>query len=251
MPKGADLGEDPRVIDWVIHLLRTEVFASHPEARDGFDAFLEDAGLGEVSVGRPADATVAVTAKYSMPRPVPLTSAVPARAVPAPSTLPGLPDCRIFQVNQAVSRETYSGFLCAPDEAKGGWLRLAEMQPGDLILHNTDAAIRAVSVVEPMNLDDQRLVSSTSRIRQVREVGAACLRYDGDHLSIADRHEARFLACLVTTVVSDISLPYAVRTYGGYAVAVLPEHLGERPDLADLVIRAWAAGQALLEGDTD
>ena len=71
-PKGSDLGEDPRVIDWVIHLLRTEVFASHPEARDGFDAFLEDAGLGEVRVGRPADATVAVTAKYSTPRLVPL-----------------------------------------------------------------------------------------------------------------------------------------------------------------------------------
>ena len=29
-PQGSDLGEDPRVIDWVIHLLRTEVFAAHP-----------------------------------------------------------------------------------------------------------------------------------------------------------------------------------------------------------------------------
>ena len=125
------------------------------------------------------------------------------------------------------------------------------MQPGDVILHNTDAAIRAVSVVEPMNVDDQRLVSSPPRIRQIREIGAACLRYDGDHLSIADRHEARFLACLVTTVVSDIALPCARVVHGGYAVAVLPEHLGERPDLADLVIKAWAAGQSLLEGDTD
>ena len=249
-PKGSDLGEDPRVIDWVVHLLRTEVFASHPEARDGFDAFIEEAGLGEVGARHPIDATVAVTAKYSMPRSLPLEPTVLARARSAGPTPPGLPDCRVFQVNQAVSRETYSGLLCAPDEGKGGWLRLAEMQPGDVILHNTDATIRAVSVVEPMNVDDQRLVSSPPRIRQIREVVAACLRYDGDHLSIADRHEARFLACLVTTVVSDIALPRA-RWFSGYAVAVLPEHLGERPDLADLVIKAWAAGQSLLESDTD
>ena len=153
-------------------------------------------------------------------------------------------------MNQAVSRETYSGFLCAPDEGKGGWLRLAEMQPGDVILHNTGAAIRAVSVVEPMNVADQRLTSSPPRVRQIREVGAACLRYEGDHLSIADRDETRFLACLVTTVVSDIALPRA-RWFSGYAVAVLPEHLGKRPDLADLVVKSWAAGQALLESDTD
>jgi hypothetical protein len=234
----------------VIHLLRTEVFAAHPGARDGFDAFIEEAGLGEVAVGRPPDAIVAVTAKYSTPRTARLPAAVAARAVTARSTLPELPDCRVFQVNQAVSRETYSGFLCAPDDGKGGWLRLAEMQPGDVILHNTGGAIRAVSVVEPMSVDDQRLVASPSRIRQTREVGAGFLRYDGDHLSIADRPETRFLACLVTTVVSDIALPRA-RWFSGYAVAVLPEHLGKRPDLADLVIRSWAAGQALFEGDTD
>lgn len=84
----------------------------------------------------------------------------------------------------------------------------------------------------------------------MREVVGARLRYDGNHLSIEDRHEIGFLACLVTTVSSDIVLPRA-RWFSGYVVAVLPEHLRKRPDLADLVIKAWAAGQSLLESDTD
>src|SRR5206468_1830264 len=75
----------------------------------------------------------------------------------AATAAPDLPDCRVFQINQGVSRETYSGFLCAPDRRAGGWHLLREMRPCDVILHNVNAKIRAISVVEPMNLDDERL----------------------------------------------------------------------------------------------
>jgi hypothetical protein len=249
-PKGSDLGEDPRVIDWVIHLLRTEVFAAHPKVREGFDAFLDEAGLGEVVSRNPRDATVVVIAKYPAPQPPTRRPAVSGRPGLSSSPPPALPDCRVFQMNQAVSNETYSGFLCAPDESKGGWLRLTEMQPGDVILHNADAKIRAVSVVEPMNVDDRRLVTRGQSIRRTRGVVRACLRYDGDHLSIEDRPEIGFLACLITTVMSNIALRYA-RRFSGYAVEVPPEILRDRPDLADLVIKAWAAGRSSLEDDTD
>jgi|GEM_PF-4990551 len=36
-PLSADLGEDPRVIAWVVRILREETFASHPDVRDAFD----------------------------------------------------------------------------------------------------------------------------------------------------------------------------------------------------------------------
>ena len=117
---------------------------------------------------------------------------------------PALPNCRIFQVNQGVSNETYSGFLCAPDGNRGGWWRLTEMVPGDVILHNRRAKIVAVSVVEPMAPDDERLVSRKARIRQAVEVVGACLRYEGDHLSIDEHPETRFLACLISTVMRDV-----------------------------------------------
>jgi len=164
---------------------------------------------------------------------------------------PDLPDCRVFQINQGVSRETYSGFLCAPDRRAGGWHLLKEMRPCDVILHNVNAKIRAISVVEPMNLDDERLVSRSNRIRRVRRHSAACLEYDGEHLSIDGRQETAFLASLITTVITDLTLPYARRTYGGYAVEVGVKDLTARPDLADGVRKAWVAGQAILDGEDD
>jgi hypothetical protein len=158
----------------------------------------------------------------------------------ATKQLLALPNCRVFQLNQAVSNETHSGFLCAPDGNAGGWRRLTEMEPGDVILHNVKAHIRAVSVVQPMNLEDERLTSRKDRIRLARRVEHACLWYEGEHLSIDDFPATTFLACLIRTVLTDLALPYA-RRFGGYAVEVLPQHLTARPDLADVAMRAWLA----------
>jgi len=59
-----------------------------------------------------------------------------------------------------------------------------------------------------------------------------------------------FLVCLITTVTRDIGLSYA-RRIGGYAVEVLPKRLRDRPDLVDVITRAWGAGQSLLAIETD
>lgn len=158
--------------------------------------------------------------------------------------------CRIFQINQGVSRETHRGFLCAPDGLRAGWSLLKEMQAGDVILHNVKAKIRAISVIEPMNLNDERLVSQSDRIRHIRRRSAACLEYDGEHLSIRAYPAARFLASLIATVITDLALPFA-RRYGGYAIEVFAKDLANRPDLADGVQRARVAWQAMPKVSTE
>jgi hypothetical protein len=150
-----------------------------------------------------------------------------------------MPQHRVYQINQAVSKETYQGFLCAPDGSRGGWRRLLEMQPGDIIFHNDHATIRAVSVVEPMNLDDTRIRSRIDRIWQGKVVGA-CLRYEGHHLSLPDFPVSNFLVCLIRMALTDVAFPYA-RRFGGYAVEVREEDLASRPDLAKAAVRATTA----------
>ncbi|MFN8620630.1 MAG: hypothetical protein U0869_07815 [Chloroflexota bacterium] len=172
----------------------------------------------------------------------------PATRAPAAAAPSGPRGGRVYQINQGVSNETYGGLLCAPDANKGGWNRLREMQPGDVILHNVRARIVAVSVVEPMDIDDPRLVAVRSSIRRPRAAIGACLPYEGDHLTVPGRPETDFLVCLISTVLRDQALATAV-TYSGYAVGVRPDRLAERPDLVRVVGMAHAAAASLVEDD--
>ncbi|MBX3029186.1 MAG: hypothetical protein KF809_03425 [Chloroflexi bacterium] len=187
-PHGNDLGEDPLVIAWVVRVLREDVLAAHPEARDAFDAFIDEAGLGRARFTATADPMVVVADRSSFAAKAASAASVGRRiSVPGgrPTIVEGPRDPRVYQVNQGVSNETCLGILCAPDEPKGGWRLLREMRPGDVVLHNVDAAIRMVSVVEPMDPSDERLATGSVTRPDAPAGGVpAVRRTPPDHLGL-------------------------------------------------------------------
>jgi len=262
-PTGKDLGEDERVITWVIRLLHDEVFATLPEAQSEFLKFLSEAGFGASVVRNSSNAAVTVAAKTDVSKPkqrtlvkldspkTPKVRRTPVISLTQAFNPPA--DYDIYQVNEAVSRDTYSGLLVAPDGNKGGWRRLREVAVGDVIFHNQSGRIHAVSVVEPFNPDDERITSRSQYIKAFVQTGGAYLVYAGKHFSIPDRPEPQYVTCLTKTVATldDPNLRSAVQNFGGYALLLKPENFVGRPELLELAARARMAGIAGGEEDDD
>lgn len=238
-PRMHDLGEDHRVISWVVRVMRDEILIAHADARQAFDEFLAEAGLGRVDLGTKVDPEVTVVLKNKVGE-VPRCGSHSTKAVPSSRRsrhVEGPRRPKAYQVSQGHSKETYSGFLCAPDDGHGGHTPLLRMRQGDVVLHKDRGRVVAVSLVEPMDALDPRL--DASLVIEAAGATGACLRYRGRHLSMGQHQATSLLACLVTTIERDLSLAPVSPGYRGYALELGDALLADRADVRDII--AWAS----------
>ncbi|MDP2317163.1 MAG: hypothetical protein Q8P41_30020 [Pseudomonadota bacterium] len=197
-----DLGEDQRIIDWVVHVLHDERLAGDREVQRAFRSYLLEAGGIEV----PAPSDLSRAAVSLALKPV-VRGTLPSR-LPASGDSSGP---RVFQVNQNNTTETSAGILCAPDDRRAGHGLLRSLRPGDILFHynSKERRTHAVSVVEPMNESDVRL-DPWRPLERIRTRGACFLAYSGRHLTQDQPSErTEFLLAFSRTCRTGMVLPNA------------------------------------------